>query len=271
MGKAFHRDIKPSNILLDEHGTAKVSDLGLVGIVAHQKKLVVDHVSGTPGYICPHYFETGEVSESSEVFSFGVVLLELLVNRDAAAVGHHGGIVYPLNEALRYASAGAHERALANLDPEAEWPLNKLFLARTVSQIGLACVGDPANRPLFADILWQLRQIAIAPQMGRLAPPLQQLGASGGPSAQVESFHTILPDSFSDPHLASKTSTNDHSLTHAAAESFHQSSLASLAKSLSLTFPGAAELYTRYTSSERLSSFESTPLESTVRSDLADP
>merc|ERR1719272_171055 len=104
--KAFHRDIKPSNILLDEHGTAKLSDFGLVGIAARQNALVdnwssglvVEHISGTPGYICPAYYETGEVTEYSEVFSFGIVLLEFLVNRDAAKLAPDGTVAYPLSD-----------------------------------------------------------------------------------------------------------------------------------------------------------------------------
>lgn len=164
--RVFHRDIKPSNILLDEHGIAKLSDFGLVEIALYESKLVVDDISGTPGYICPVYYETGEVSESSEVFSFGVVLLELLVNKDAATLGHDGAIVYPLHDALQYMHSDPYKRSdrvLANLDLQAKWPC---AIAERVSQLALVCVGEPAQRPTFLQIVQTLRHIATNSLLG---------------------------------------------------------------------------------------------------------
>jgi len=89
--KAFHRDIKPANILLDLYGVAKVADFGLSGTV-HGKgtHLTVAQVAGTPGYACPVYIKEKKVSEQSEVYSFGTVLLELLVNEPPALAGLMG-------------------------------------------------------------------------------------------------------------------------------------------------------------------------------------
>eukprot|EP00434_Breviolum_minutum_P017629 symbB.v1.2.015560.t1/scaffold1166.1/size134334/11 len=78
--EAFHRDIKSANILLDRHGTAKMADFGLsiTSKAGDAKSCKVDTISGTPGYACPIYARTGQVTEFSEVYSFGMVILEVL-------------------------------------------------------------------------------------------------------------------------------------------------------------------------------------------------
>ncbi|WMV45857.1 hypothetical protein MTR67_039242 [Solanum verrucosum] len=80
----FHRDIKASNILLDSKLTAKVADFGLSRLapVQDDEGLLPNHVStmvkGTPGYLDPEYFLTRKMTDKSDVYSLGVVFLEIL-------------------------------------------------------------------------------------------------------------------------------------------------------------------------------------------------
>lgn len=79
----IHRDLKPSNILLGDDFRAKVSDFGLVKLAPEGKYSVETRLAGTFGYLAPEYAVTGRITTKADVFSFGVVLMELITGRKA--------------------------------------------------------------------------------------------------------------------------------------------------------------------------------------------
>ncbi|KAF6168540.1 hypothetical protein GIB67_005152 [Kingdonia uniflora] len=79
----IHRDLKPSNILLGDDMRAKVADFGLVRLAPEGKGSIETRLAGTFGYLAPEYAVTGRVSTKVDVFSFGVILMELISGRRA--------------------------------------------------------------------------------------------------------------------------------------------------------------------------------------------
>uniref|UniRef100_A0A0C9RPE0 non-specific serine/threonine protein kinase n=1 Tax=Wollemia nobilis TaxID=56998 RepID=A0A0C9RPE0_9CONI len=80
--RILHLDVKPHNILLDENFRAKLSDFGLAKILnKDESRLVTFHVRGTPGYIAPEWVLEYGITAKTDVYSYGMVLLEIVGGR----------------------------------------------------------------------------------------------------------------------------------------------------------------------------------------------
>lgn len=85
--KIIHRDVKAANILLDDYCEAVVGDFGLAKLLDHHESHVTTAVRGTVGHIAPEYLSTGQSSEKTDVFGFGILLLELITGQRAIDFG----------------------------------------------------------------------------------------------------------------------------------------------------------------------------------------
>ena len=146
---AFHRDIKPSNMMIDKHGVGKLTDFGLACELPSRTDttIKVNNAAGTIGYACPDYIKSGVVSEATEVYSFGVCILEFLTNQPPAVINPKSPnqVVYLLDTLQ-----GHIPSILAIVDKKAGWPDN---IACELGRIVYWCCDPTAgNRPKFIDI-----------------------------------------------------------------------------------------------------------------------
>ncbi|XP_057804225.1 putative receptor-like protein kinase At5g39000 [Salvia miltiorrhiza] len=151
----IHRDVKASNILLDEEFVAKVSDLGLAKHLSRSR--LESHVStkikGTYWYMDPAYVTTGKLTRKSDIYAFGVLLLEVLTGRQAvdSSVADEERVLTAW--ARENISKGHAERIVAsNLRTE----ISKESLEAFVG-IATRCLhGEPKKRPTMAQVVLQL-------------------------------------------------------------------------------------------------------------------
>merc|ERR1712226_1842648 len=112
-----------------------------------QRWSTVPVACGTPGYGAPEYTRNAVVTEASEVYAFGMVIMEFLTAHPPAAPSRTGpGFVFLL-AAIQPELDGAKERLLAIRDQRAKWPLD---VAASLAALAILCVQeDPRKRPCF--------------------------------------------------------------------------------------------------------------------------
>ncbi|XP_058214806.1 probable LRR receptor-like serine/threonine-protein kinase At1g06840 isoform X1 [Rhododendron vialii] len=160
----FHRDIKASNILLDSKLTAKVSDFGLSQLApvmddeGTEPVNVSTIVKGTPGYLDPEYLLTRKVTDKSDVYSLGVVFLEILTGM--RPISHGKNIVREVNL--------AHESGtmFAVIDSRmGSYPSE--CVERFVALALRCCQDKPEQRPSMLDVVRELENILrMMPETG---------------------------------------------------------------------------------------------------------
>nr|XP_023895140.1 probable leucine-rich repeat receptor-like protein kinase At5g49770 [Quercus suber] len=168
----IHRDIKSTNILLDERINAKVADFGLsIPMGDDERDHITTQVKGTMGYLDPEYYMTQQLTEKSDVYSYGVVMLELVTARMPIERGKY--IVRVVQMAMD------KTKVLYNLhdilDPAISLQTSLKGLEKFVD-LAMRCVEDSgANRPAMSDVVKEIENIM---QIAGLNPNAESTSAS---------------------------------------------------------------------------------------------
>ncbi|KAK3040722.1 hypothetical protein RJ639_028012 [Escallonia herrerae] len=142
----IHRDLKPSNILLGDDMRAKVADFGLVRLAPEGKVSVVTKLAGTFGYLAPEYAVTGRVTTKIDVFSFGVILMELITGRRALDETQQEDSVHLVPWFRRmHINKDTFRKAI---DPMIDLDEEVLASISTIAELaGHCCAREPYQRP----------------------------------------------------------------------------------------------------------------------------
>ncbi|TKY65062.1 Receptor protein kinase FERONIA [Spatholobus suberectus] len=151
----IHRDVKSTNILLDEKWVAKVSDFGLarIGPTGISTTHVNTDVKGSIGYLDPEYYKRHRLTEKSDVYSFAVVLLEVLSGREPLLRWEDKQRMSLVNWAKRCYEKGTLREIV---DPELKGQIAPQCL-RKFGEVALSCLLEDGNqRPSMHDVVGML-------------------------------------------------------------------------------------------------------------------
>ncbi|KAM3383194.1 receptor-like protein kinase 5 [Capsicum galapagoense] len=149
----IHRDVKSSNILLDNQFNAKIADFGLARMLLKPGDNTVTAVAGSFGYIAPEYARKTRVTEKIDVYSFGVILLELVTGKEANLGDEDSCLA---DWAWRHIQKGKPMADALDEDIKETRYWEEIFI---VFKLGIFCTSTfPSSRPTMKEVLQILIQ-----------------------------------------------------------------------------------------------------------------
>ncbi|CAI9088102.1 OLC1v1022342C1 [Oldenlandia corymbosa var. corymbosa] len=156
----IHRDMKSSNVLIDENFEARVSDFGMARLVnALDTHLSVSTLAGTPGYVPPEYYQSFRCTTKGDVYSYGVILLELLSGKkpiDTSEFGDDNNLVGWAKQLHK------EKRSQEILDPELTLYSSVLSELLHYLSIAFQCLDDkPFRRPTMIQVMAMFKELQV--------------------------------------------------------------------------------------------------------------
>lgn len=155
----IHRDVKTNNILLDKNFCVKVADFGLSRLFPTDVSHVSTAPQGTPGYVDPEYHECYQLTGKSDVFSFGVVLIELISSMPAVDITRHRQEINLSNMAInKIQNHTLHELVDQSLGFQSDYTIQRMITA--VAELAFQCLQYVKDmRPSMEEVLKELQEI----------------------------------------------------------------------------------------------------------------
>ncbi|XP_028787957.1 LOW QUALITY PROTEIN: proline-rich receptor-like protein kinase PERK9 [Neltuma alba] len=190
--RIIHRDIKSSNILLDYNFDAQVSDFGLAKLTLDTVSHISTRVMGTFGYVAPEYASSGRLSEKSDVFSFGVVLLELITGRkpvDASQPLGDESLVEWARPLLSHAIDNEEFEGLTDPRLEKNYVESEMF---RMIEIAATCVRhSAAKRPRMGQVVRAFDSLINSDLNNGMRPGESEAFNSAQQSAEIRMFRRM--------------------------------------------------------------------------------
>ncbi|CAH9091047.1 unnamed protein product [Cuscuta epithymum] len=186
--RIIHRDIKSNNILLDQTLEAHVGDFGLAKLIDMPYSKSMSSVAGSYGYIAPEYAYTLKVTEKSDIYSFGVVLLELVTGGSPVEHIERGGDLVSWVRRAVHGGVSISDILDKRLDPLLGRKMEEMTL---VLKIALFCTNiSPLNRPTMRQVVAMLLDIREATS-NSLPSPSSETPLDDDDQSNIKSGATI--------------------------------------------------------------------------------
>ncbi|KAF3451339.1 hypothetical protein FNV43_RR07434 [Rhamnella rubrinervis] len=204
--KIVHRDIKATNVLLDGDLNAKISDFGLAKLHEEEKTHISTRIAGTIGYMAPEYALWGYLTEKADVYSFGIVALEIASGKSSTYYRtENDQRVCLLDYVLLLQSRG---KLLEIVDPTLGTEFDKEETEKIIKVALLCTNASPALRPTMSEVVSMLEGHAIVQEViSDLDPNGEELRNDVSLKPLKDCFQQIREQSASDISLQDTTLT----------------------------------------------------------------